>query len=146
MAAKIRKAIITAAGLSGRRIPLQSLTNESGDTKPAIAIIIEEMLAAGIEQVGLVVSPADRAAFTTVLSPYAKSIFTIEQPVAGGYGHAVLCGRDFVGSESFLLQVSDHLYVSAVEKSCTRQLLDLAEAEGCAVSAVQATHERHLPF
>jgi UTP--glucose-1-phosphate uridylyltransferase len=57
-----------------------------------------------------------------------------------------LCGRDFVGPEPFLLQVSDHLYVSGAEKSCTRQLLDIAETEGCAVSAVQATHERHLPF
>jgi len=66
--------------------------------------------------------------------------------VANGYGHAVLCGRDFVCSEPFLLQVSDHLYVSGAEKSCTSQLLDIAAAEGCAVSAVQATHERHLPY
>lgn len=144
MAAKIRKALITAAGLSSRRVPLQSLTSQNGASKPAIAIIIEEMLAAGIEQIGLVVSPADRPLFESVLSPYAKAMVTIEQPVANGYGHAVLYGRGFVGSEPFLLQVSDHLYVSAAEKSCTRQLLDLAEAEGCSVSAVQATHERHL--
>jgi UTP--glucose-1-phosphate uridylyltransferase len=146
MAAKIRKAIITAAGPSQRRLPLQSLTDRNGDTKPAIAIIVEEMLAAGIEQVGLIVSPVDREAYTSALAPYAKAITVIEQAVAGGYGYAILCGRDFVCSEPFLLQVSDHLYVSATEKSCTRQLLDLAEAEGCAISAVQATHERHLPY
>jgi UTP--glucose-1-phosphate uridylyltransferase len=146
MAAKIRKAIITAAGPSQRRLPLQSLTDRNGDTKPAIAIILEEMLEAGIEQVGLIVSPADRAAFTQVLAPYTKNITVIEQAVAGGYGHAVLCGRDFVCSEPFLLQVSDHLYVSGADKSCTRQLLGIAEVEGCAVSAVQATHERHLPY
>jgi UTP--glucose-1-phosphate uridylyltransferase len=146
MGAKIRKAIITAAGPGQRRLPLQSLTDRNGDTKPAIAIILEEMLEAGIEQVGLVVSPPDREAFTSVLAPFAKSIVVIEQAVAGGYGHAVFCGREFVGTERFLLQVSDHLYVSGAEKSCTRQLLDLAEAEGCAVSAVQATHERHLPY
>jgi len=146
MAAKIRKAIITAAGPGQRRLPLQSLTDRNGENKPAIAIILEEMLAAGIEQVGLVVSPADRAAFTSVLAPFAKSLVVIEQTVASGYGHAVFCGREFVGSEPFLLQVSDHLYVSGAEKSCTRQLLDLAEAENCAVSAVQATHERHLQY
>ena len=146
MAAKIRKAIITAAGPGQRRLPLQSLTDRNGDAKPAFAIILEEMLEAGIEQVGLIVSPVDRAAFTSALAPFTKSIVVIEQTVAGGYGHAVACGRDFVGAERFLLQVSDHLYVSSAEKSCTRQLLDLAETEGCAVSAVQATHERHLPF
>ncbi len=146
MAAKIRKAIITAAGPGQRRLPLQSLTDRNGNTKPALAIILEEMLEAGIEQVGLIVSPADRLAFTSVLAPFMKSVAVFEQPVANGYGHAVLCGRDFVGLEPFLLQVSDHLYVSGAEKSCTRQLLDLAEAEGCAVSAVQATHERHLPY
>jgi UTP--glucose-1-phosphate uridylyltransferase len=146
MTAKIRKAIITAAGHSQKRIPLQSLTDQNGETKPAIAIIIQEMLDAGIEQIGLVVSPADRTAFASVLTPYAKSIVTIEQAVAGGYGHAVLCGKDFVGGEKFLLQVSDHLYASQSEKSCTRQLIDIAEAEGCAISAVQSTHERHLPF
>ncbi|MFT3783008.1 MAG: sugar phosphate nucleotidyltransferase [Nibricoccus sp.] len=146
MAGKIRKAIITAAGPSQRRLPLQSLTDRNGETKPAIAIIIEEMLAAGIEQIGLIVSPTDRAAYSTLLAPYTRNLTFIEQASANGYGHAVLCGRDFVCSEPFLLQVSDHLYVSASEKSCTRQLLDLAEAEGCAISAVQATHERHLLY
>lgn len=146
MTAKIRKAIITAAGPSQRRLPLQSLTDRNGDTKPAMAIIIEEMLAAGIEQIGLIVSSVDRAAYENLLTPYARSITFIEQKVANGYGHAVLCGRDFVCSEPFLLQVSDHLYVSGVEKSCTRQLLDIAAAEGCSISAVQATHERHLPY
>ena len=63
-----------------------------------------------------------------------------------GYGHAVLCGRDFVAGEPFLLQVSDHLYVSDGKASCTRQLLDVAGAQGCSVSAVQATPERLLRY
>jgi UTP--glucose-1-phosphate uridylyltransferase len=146
MANKIRKAIITAAGPGQRRLPLQTLTDRHGEAKPALAIILDEMLAAGIEQVGLIVSPPDRAAYETVLATYVKSLVFIEQATAGGYGHAVLCGREFVGGESFLLQVSDHLYVSGAEKSCTRQLLDIAETEACAVSAVQATHESQLRF
>jgi UTP--glucose-1-phosphate uridylyltransferase len=146
MAAHIRKAIITAAGPNQRRLPLQALTDRQGQSKPAIAIILEEMLSAGLERVGLIVSPADRAAYESVLAPWAKSLSVIEQPAPNGYGHAVLCARDFVGLEPFLLQVSDHLYVSHEEKSCTRQLLDLAEAENCAVSAVQATHESLLRF
>jgi len=146
MATTIRKAVITAAGPGQRRLPLQALTDRHGESKPALAIILDEMLSAGIEQVGLVVAPADRSAYETVLAAYVKSLVFIEQTSARGYGHAVLCGREFVGGEPFLLQVSDHLYVSSAEKSCTRQLLDIAEAEACAVSAVQATHEGQLRF
>jgi UTP--glucose-1-phosphate uridylyltransferase len=146
MATPIRKAVITAAGPSQRRLPLQALTDRNGESKPALAIILDEMLSAGIEQVGLIVSPGDRSAYESVLAAYVKSLVFIEQATPGGYGHAVYCGREFVGGEKFLLQVSDHLYVSNQEKSCTRQLLDIAEAEGCAVSAVQATHEGQLRF
>ncbi|PTY08119.1 UTP--glucose-1-phosphate uridylyltransferase [Opitutaceae bacterium EW11] len=146
MATHIKKAIITAAGPSQRRLPLQSLTDRHGESKPAIAIILEEMLAAGLEKVGLVVSPADRSAYESVLAPFANALTFLVQSAPNGYGDAVLCGRQFVGSDPFLLQVSDHLYVSGAEKSCTRQLLDMAEAEDCAVSAVQATHESLLRF
>jgi hypothetical protein len=38
--------------------------------------------------------------------------------------------------------VGDHLYLSRTAESCTAQLLATALAEKCAVSAVQATHER----
>jgi UTP--glucose-1-phosphate uridylyltransferase len=146
MAAKITQALITAAGPQQRRLPLQSLTDRDGATKPALAIILAEMLAAGIERVGLVLAPGDRPAYEAVLAPFAAHLTYLEQTVPTGYGHAVLCGREFVGDEPFLLQVSDHLYVSRAGKSCTRQLLDLAEGEACAVSAVQATHESLLRF
>jgi UTP--glucose-1-phosphate uridylyltransferase len=146
MAATIKKAIITAAGPNQRRLPLQSLTDRDGEFKPAIAIILEEMLEAGLEKVGVVVSPADRAAYESALAPFSSALTFLVQSAPNGYGDAVMCGREFVGSDSFLLQVSDHLYVSGEEKSCTRQLLDIAEAERCAVSAVQSTHESQLRF
>ncbi|HVU34646.1 MAG TPA: sugar phosphate nucleotidyltransferase [Opitutaceae bacterium] len=143
---RIRKALITAAGPQQRRLPLQSLTDRDGATKPALAIILDEMLAAGIEQVGLVLRPGDRPAYEALLAPYASHLVYLEQPKPNGYGDAVRCGRDFVGAEPFLLQVSDHLYVSRSAKSCTTQLLELAEAEACSISAVQATHESLLRF
>src|SRR6185437_4032419 len=65
------------------------------------------------------------------------------QETPDGYGHAVWCAQPFVGHEPFLLLLGDHLYVSAEPRRCARQLLDLAEAEDCAASAVQATRE-HL--
>lgn len=146
MASKIRKALITAAGPQQRRLPLQSLTDRDGATKPALAIILDEMIAAGLERVGLVLAPGDRPAYEGLLAPYAERIVYLEQTKPNGYGHAVLCGREFIGSEPFLLQVSDHLYVSRIERSCTQQLLELAETESCAISAVQATHESQLRF
>ncbi len=146
MSFRVTKALITAAGPAQRRLPLQTLTDRDGAQKPALAILLDEMLAAGIEKVGLVHALGDRAAYETVLAPYAEHLVFIEQPAPLGYGHAVLCGRDFVGNQPFLLQVSDHLYVSQSAKSCTRQLLDLAETEDCAVSAVQPTHEGQLQY
>jgi len=146
MATRIRKALITAAGPQQRRLPLQSLTDRGGVTKPALAIILGEMLEAGIEKVGLVLAPGERPAYEAALDAFKGQIEYLEQSNPRGYGDAVLCGRGFIGEEPFLLQVSDHLYTSRIEKSCTRQLLDMAEAEDCCVSAVQATHESLLRF
>jgi len=143
---RVTKALITAAGPAQRRLPLQNLTDRDGAQKPALALLLDEMLAAGIEQVGLVHARGDRAAYEAVLAPYAAKLTFLEQPAPLGYGHAVLCGREFVGNQPFLLQVSDHPSVSHAAKSCTRQLLDLAEAENCAVSAVQPTHEGQLQY
>ena len=50
----IKRAIITAAGKSQRTLPLQTLVDRDGQTKTALAIIIEEVLAAGIEELCVV--------------------------------------------------------------------------------------------
>ncbi len=144
MSLPVKHALITAAGADERRLPLQNLTDRRGDWKPVIVIQIDEMLEAGIEKVGVIIRPADRPAYEAVLAPYGQRVTLVEQPAPLGYGHAVLCGREFVGSHPFLLQVSDHLYVGGGQSSCTRQLLDLARAEGCALSAVQPTPESQL--
>jgi UTP--glucose-1-phosphate uridylyltransferase len=58
----------------------------------------------------------------------------------------VWCAREFTGGQPFLLLVGDHLYVSRAPKGCAQQLVELASAEACAVSAVQATPESKLPY
>ncbi|MBL9207478.1 MAG: UTP--glucose-1-phosphate uridylyltransferase [Opitutaceae bacterium] len=146
MAAKIHHALITAAGPDARRLPLQSLYDRTGSWKPAIAIQIDEILAAGVEQVGVVIRPGDREAYATVLSGFGEAVTLIEQSQPSGYGHAVLCGRAFTQGASFLLQESDHLYVNGSADSCTLQLLAVAEAESCSVSAVQSTPESQLRY
>src|SRR5690606_155093 len=44
----------------------------------------------------------------------------------------------------FLHLVGDHLHVSQTAVGCARQLIAIAEAENCPVSAVQPTHESLL--
>jgi UTP--glucose-1-phosphate uridylyltransferase len=143
---KITKAVITAAGQNQRTLPLQTLVDRDSSPKAALAIIIEEALQAGIEEIAVVIAPGDEAAYQTAAGVHAKRVRFIPQAAPQGYGHAVFCARQFVGGESFLLLVGDHLYVSREAKCCAQQLVAVAEIESCAVSAVQATHESKLPY
>jgi UTP--glucose-1-phosphate uridylyltransferase len=142
----VKKALITAAGGDQRTLPLQSLVDRDGQTKTALAILIEEVLGAGIETIGVVISPGTQAAFAAAAGPHAERLTFLEQPQPLGYAHAIHCAAGFTGDDPFLLLVGDHLYVSTTDRTCARQLVDIARAENCAVSAVQATHESKLPF
>jgi UTP--glucose-1-phosphate uridylyltransferase len=132
---KINKAVITVAGRDQRNLPLQTLVDRDGQTKSALMILLEEVLQAGIEEIGLVVAPGDRSAFTTAVGPHVNRLHFIEQSAPLGYGHAVLCAHAYTKSEPFMLLVGDHLYVAKGEKPCAKQLVEIAEAESCAVSA-----------
>lgn len=94
---EIKRAIITAAGKSQRTLPLQSLVDRDGQTKTALAIIIEEVLAAGIEELSVVVCPGDEKTYRTAAGEHAKRLEFVEQKQPLGYGHAVLCAAKFVG-------------------------------------------------
>jgi len=143
---EIKKAIITAAGKNQRTLPLQTLVDRDGATKTALRIIIEEILSAGIEEICVIISPGDQAAFSTAAGDHRNRIQFVEQTEPLGYGHAVFCGRSFTGGQPFLLLVGDHLYVSGGQKRSAQQLVEIARAENCVVSAVQATHESKLPY
>jgi UTP--glucose-1-phosphate uridylyltransferase len=143
------------------------LVDRDGLTKPVLQIIAEEALESGIEEIGVVAAPGDETVYRRYFRQYAENLrasfkgvgwaeeqarrladldqrlrFAV-QPAPDGYGHAVWCARAFVADQPFLLLLGDHLYISGEPRRCARQLLDLAEAEGCAVSGVQATRE-HL--
>jgi len=143
---EIRKAIITAAGKTQRSLPLQTLVDRDGSTKAALRIIIEEILSAGIEEICLVVSPGDQAAYQAAAGGQGNRLHFVEQTDPRGYGHAVFCANQFIAGKPFLLLVGDHLYVSGTQKRPAQQLVEIAAAENCAVSAVQATHESKLPY
>jgi UTP--glucose-1-phosphate uridylyltransferase len=143
------------------------LVDRDGLTKPVLQIIAEEALESGIEEIGVVTAPGDEAVYRNHFRNYASNLrstyrgidwaeeqarrlldleqrlrFAV-QPEPEGYGHAVWCARSLVGDGPFLLLLGDHLYISSEPRRCARQLIELAAAEHCAVSAVQATRE-HL--
>lgn len=143
---KIRKAVITAAGQGQRSLPLQTLVDRDGTPKSALAILAEEATGAGIEEIAVIVSPDTEGAYAASAGSHARRMRFIVQPEPLGYGHAVLCAADFTADEPFLLMVGDHLHVSQSGDSCVAQLMTVAAAEKCSVSAVEATHESKLPY
>ena len=145
-AVKVSKAVITAAGKSQRTLPLQTLVDRDGVTKSALAILAEEITAAGVSEIAVIVCPGDEAAYAAAAGPLARQMRFIPQDQPLGYGHAVHCAAAFTAGDPFLLMVGDHLYTSRCGQSCTAQLLANAAADKCAVSAVQATHESKLQF
>jgi UTP--glucose-1-phosphate uridylyltransferase len=142
----VRKAVITAAGRHQQALPVQTLVDRDGVEKSVLAILVEEVLGAGVEEVAVVVAPGDTAPYTRAAGLHAAALRFIVQDHPRGYGHAVYCARAFVGADPFLHLVGDHLYVSADDTRCARRLVAVAEAEACAVSAVQATREHLLPY
>jgi UTP--glucose-1-phosphate uridylyltransferase len=143
---EIKRAVITAAGKNQRMLPLQAFVDRDGAQKTALAIVVEEVLAAGIEEICVVVCPGDQAPYVAAAGAHASRLQFVEQAAPLGYGHAVQCASAFAGAMPFLLLVGDHLYVSGTAKRCAQQLVEVAAAENCAVSAVQATHESKLPY
>lgn len=142
---KIKKAVITAGGPRQRTLPLQTLIDRDGIQKSVLGIIVEEVTRAKIEEICVVVWPGDEAAYAKVVGDHAGRITFVHQAQPRGYGHAVYCARDFAKRDPFLHLVGDHVYVSRTGASCAEQLVEVAEAEACSVSAVQATRENLLP-
>ncbi|KAB8142915.1 UTP--glucose-1-phosphate uridylyltransferase [Chloroflexia bacterium SDU3-3] len=142
----VTKAVITSAAPNQRTLPLQRLVDRDGAAKTVLQIIVEEAISAEIDEIGVVVAPGDTSSFAEAAGEYRSRLRFIEQAEPLGYGHAVLCARPFVGDQPFLHLVGDHLYMSHTAKGCAQQLVELARAESCAVSAVQPSRESLLPY
>ncbi len=127
---------------------LMPVLDRDGLAKPIIHILIREAFSAGVERVALIVSPGqsvplqgyfrrfDDALLDAVrdkphlrqisdeLDQWKQRIDYIEQSTPEGFGHAVWCAREWVGSEPFLLMLGDYVFVSNQQRSCARQLVD----------------------
>ncbi len=172
---KVRKAVIPAAGFGTRLFPatkaakkeLFPIIDRDGIVKPAILLIVEEALEAGIEEVIIIVQESDLQAFHAFFNDqisienynklplssqeYARRILEIGrrvsfviQPIQEGFGHAVYCARPAVGDEPFLLMLGDHLYRANGELSCARQLLDAYQQHGMSVLGLRRTPEDQI--
>src|SRR5688500_17027277 len=133
---QIAKAVITAAGQKQRTLPLQTLIDRDGAEKSVLGIILEEALRAGLGEICVVVRPGDETAYAAVAGDHAGRLHFVYQTTPLGYGHALYCAKEFVGQDPFLHLVGDHLYVSRTAAGCAQQLVEVAQAEACTVSAV----------
>lgn len=142
----ISKAVITAAGKDQTHLPLQTVVDRSGHPRSALELVLGEVVAAGIDDIGLVIAPGQQERYLAAAGAQASRLTFFEQTDPLGYGDAILRARAFVGQEPFLHLVGDHLYVSDRPESCAAQLIAIAERESCCVSAIQPTHESQLRF
>lgn len=142
----ITRAVITAASPRQRSLPLQTLIDRDGRQKPVLRILIEEVVAAGIEQIGVVVYPGDESTYASVAGDHAGRLRFVQQREPRGYADAVSCAAEFAGDAPFIHLIGDHLYVSQTGVSCARQLIQAALTWDSAVSSVQSTHEGQLAY
>lgn len=143
---RFKKAIIPMGSPVHGDLPLQHVTIADGTTRRVAALQIQELLEAGISQVALITRPGSGRSFDGLRAQFGDALVSIEQTDARGFGDAVLCAREWIAGEPFIVQVCDHVFITHAAASCTRQLVEVAMREECAVSGVQANSESQLPY
>ena len=141
---RIQKAVITAAGPGQNSLPLQNVVDQDGVSRTALQLILAEAVDAGIKEICVVICPGDAPSYRKAAGDFGNNLTFVEQDNPRGYGDALYRAASFVNSDSFLHLVGDHLYISGQEAGCAQQLVSVAEAEDCSVSAVQPTRENQL--
>ena len=142
----ILKAVITAGAPAQKSLPLQNLVDPQGNNKTALQLIADEAVRAGIDEICLIICPGEQSNYEKAAGEHASRLTFVEQSEPQGYADALFRARNFVGNDKFLHLVSDHIYISPANKGYAQQLVDIAVAESCAVSAVQPTREDMLPY
>lgn len=158
---KVRKAVIPAAGLGTRFLPVTKAVPKpmlSVLDKPTIQYIAEELNAVGIDDIIIVVNPESdviRRHFGSaesleqrLLADGKKDLYDIEkqtqkfnihyavQTEANGLAGAILCASHFIDYEPFALLLGDELiYSSDNQLSCMKKLVDIYEKTGKSVIA-----------
>lgn len=162
---KIRKAVIPAAGLGTRMLPIsKSVPKEmlAIVDKPAVQYLVEEAVNSGITDI-LIISNRGKQSLENHFDynpEYAESLIRagrekelevlnsvtemakvsfIRQNNAKGLGHAVSLAKSFVGNEPFAVLYGDDIIFSEVP--VVKQLTDVFESYGKSVAGVKHVDE-----
>ena len=150
----IKKAIIPLAGFGTRVFPatkilpkcFMPLLDTDGLLKPALMIMLERLLDAGIEEICLIIGedeqetfdrffeplpdeyrsklPADKAACEERITRMRRHVTYVYQRERLGFGHAVWLAKEFTQGEPVLLLLGDFLYRSNTGISCCQQVVN----------------------
>ena len=168
---KITKAVIPAAGLGTRMLPIaRTVPKEILPIvdKPAISYLVEEAIASGVTDILIITNRGKYAIedyfdyspeYESALLKKGKNdvvdslrsaanranIYFIRQKEARGLGDAVMRARSFIGDEPFYVLYGDDIIMS--EKPICLQLADAYEKTGLAVAGVkEVTAEQILKY
>lgn len=158
---KVRKAVIPAAGYGTRFLPAtKSQPKEMLPIidKPTIQYIVEEAVAAGIEEI-LIITNHQKASIenhfdrSLELEYFLQSknkkddlelvqnistlanIYSVRQKEQKGLGHAILCAKTFVGNEPFAVLLGDDVVVC--DNPAIKQLCDQFNETDSSIVGVQ---------
>jgi glucose-1-phosphate thymidylyltransferase len=114
------KGLILAAGLGTRLRPITSLRPKptiSVANKPLIVYAIENVAAAGVSEIGIVVNPPIYEYIKEILDECCGhlSISYIIQDPPLGLAHAVKVSRGFLQDDSFVMYLSDNLFEHGIK-------------------------------
>lgn len=163
--ARIKKAVIPAAGFGTRFLPATKATPKEMlpiVDKPTIQYIVEEALASGIEEILIISGHAKRAIedhfdsapvlereleekgkddlLAIVRETADINVHYIRQKKMRGLGDAILCAKSFMAGEPFAVLLGDDVvYADATkgQQPALRQLMDIYDAYGGSVLGCQ---------
>ena len=163
--ARIKKAVIPAAGFGTRFLPATKATPKEMlpiVDKPTIQYIVEEALASGIEEILIISGHAKRAIedhfdsapvlereleekgkddLLAIIRETADiNVHYIRQKKMRGLGDAILCAKSFMAGEPFAVLLGDDVvYADATkgQQPALRQLIDIYDAYGGSVLGCQ---------
>jgi glucose-1-phosphate thymidylyltransferase len=108
------KGLILAAGLGTRLRPLTSLRPKptiSVANKPLIHYAIDDLVDAGVRDIGIVVSHDTIEHIEVAVEGYREARYTfVLQDPPKGLAHAVDVARDFLGESAFVMYLGDNLF------------------------------------
>ncbi|EEB74011.1 glucose-1-phosphate thymidylyltransferase [Thermococcus sp. AM4] len=114
------KALILSGGHGTRLRPLTYSQQKQlipVANKPVLFYAIEDVIEAGIHEIGIIVGPnAEQVKETVMSKEWDAEIEFIYQGEPKGLAHAILVARDFLGDEDFVMYLGDNILKEGIIK------------------------------